>query len=74
MKPTGEDDLWPRPQWYSIYCPVCGKPAARMVYQAPAARYLHYGRTGTYWHTVILDELQKTEAVGEKDDKKARRH
>lgn len=74
MKPTGEDDLWPRPQWCSIYCPVCGKPAARMVYQAPAARYLHYGRTGTYWHTVILDELQKTEAVGEKDDKKARRH
>lgn len=74
MKPTGEDDLWPRPQWCSIYCPVCGKPAARLVYQAPAARYLHYGRTGTYWHTVILDELQKTEAVGEKDDKKARRH
>ena len=74
MKPTGEDDLWPRPQWCSIYCPVCGKPAARLVYQTPAARYLHYGRTGTYWHTVILDELQKTEAVGEKDDKKARRH
>lgn len=56
MKLTGEDDLWPRPQWCSIYCPVCGKPAARLVYQAPMAQYLHYSRTGTYWHTVNLDE------------------
>lgn len=51
MKPTGEDDLWPRPQFCSIYCPKCGRPAARLVYQEPVARYLHYSRTGTYWHT-----------------------
>lgn len=49
MKPTGEDDLWPRPQFCSIYCPKCGRPAARLVYQTPVARYLHYSRTGAYW-------------------------
>ena len=31
MKLPGEDDLWPRPQWYSIVCPQCGRPAARLV-------------------------------------------
>ena len=55
MKPTGEDDLWPRPQFCSIYCPKCGRPAARLVYQAPLARYLHYSKAGAYWHTVNLD-------------------
>ena len=55
MKPTGEDDLCPRPQFCSIYCPKCGRPAARLVYQRPVARYLHYSRTGAYWHTAILD-------------------
>ena len=61
MKPTGEDDLWPRPQWYSIVCPQCGRSAARLVYQAPVARYLHYSRTGVYWHTGILDKASSEE-------------
>ena len=39
MKRAEPDDLWPKPQYYSIYCPVCGRPAARLVYQAPVARY-----------------------------------
>ena len=39
-----------------MVCPKCGRPAARLVYQAPMAQYLHYSRTGTYWHTVNLDE------------------
>ena len=55
MKAGDRDDLWPRPQWYSIVCPKCGRPAARLVYQTPVARYLHYSRTGAYWHTAILD-------------------
>lgn len=59
MKLPGEDDLWPRPQWYSIACPQCGRPAARLVYQEPVARYLHYSDTGTYWHSVILDEQER---------------
>ena len=50
MKPHGEDDLWPRPQWYSIVCPQCGRPAARLVYQEPVARYLHYSRSGFHRH------------------------
>ena len=56
MKPADRDDLWPRPKWYSIVCPQCGRPAARLVYQAPLARYLHYSKAGAYWHSVILDE------------------
>ena len=55
MKTDDRDDLWPRPQWYSIVCPQCGRPAARLVYQAPLARYLHYSKAGAYWHTVNLD-------------------
>ena len=27
MKTGDRDDLWPRPQWYSIICPKCGRPA-----------------------------------------------
>lgn len=61
MKAGDRDDLWPRPQWYSIVCPKCGRPAARLVYEAPAARYLHYSRGGAYWHTVILDQQQTAE-------------
>ena len=63
MKQPVKSDPWPRPQWYSIVCPQCGRPAARLVYQEPVARYLHYSDTGTYWHSVILDEHGK----GEKD-------
>lgn len=63
MKQPDKSGLWPRPQWYSIVCPQCGRPAARLVYQEPVARYLHYSDTGTYWHSVILDEHGK----GEKD-------
>lgn len=70
MKPHGEDDLWPRPQWYSIVCPKCGRPAARLVYQEPVARYLHYSRTGAYWHTAILDDLTE----GGSKNETARRH
>lgn len=55
MKRAEPDDLWPKPQYYSIYCPVCGRPAARLVYQAPVARYMHYGRKGAFWHGVVLE-------------------
>ena len=61
MKPTGEDDLWPRPQFCSICCPKCGRPAARLGDQEPGARDLPYRRAGTYWHTVILDKHGKGE-------------
>lgn len=63
MKTGDRDDLWPRPQWYSIICPKCGRPAARLEYDPPVARYLHYGRTGVYWHGVILKEKGKRDAT-----------
>ena len=39
-------------------CPVCGRPAARLVYQAPVARYMHYGRKGAFWHGVVLEGVE----------------
>lgn len=74
MKPPDADDLWPRPQWCSIVCPQCGRPAARLVYQAPLARYLHYSKAGAYWHTVVLADFQETESDGSEEEKEARRH
>lgn len=65
MRRLDEDGLWPKPQWCSIVCPKCDRPAARLVYQAPEARYLHYSRTGAYWHTVILDKPLRAEKKGE---------
>ena len=58
MKRAEPDDLWPKPQYYSIYCPVCGRPAARLVYQEPVARYMHYGRKGAFWHGVVLEGVE----------------
>lgn len=58
MKPADRDGLWPRPQWYSIVCPQCGRPAARLVYQEPVARYVHYGRKGAFWHGVVLEGVE----------------
>ena len=58
MKPADRDGLWPRPQWYSIVCPQCGRPAARLVYQEPMARYMHYGRKGSFWHGVVLEGVE----------------
>lgn len=49
MKRAEPDDLWPKPQYYSIYCPVCGRPVAR---------YMHYGRKGAFWHGVVLEGVE----------------
>ena len=37
-----DDDLYPVPQHYSIYCPICGRAAARLIYDPPNALYMHY--------------------------------
>ena len=47
--------FWDR---HSRYCPVCGRPAARLVYQEPMARYMHYGRKGAFWHGVVLEGVE----------------
>lgn len=64
MKRAEPDGVWPRPQHYSIYCHVCGKPAARLVYQEPVARYMHYGRKRIFWHGVVLEGVAEHAAQG----------
>lgn len=41
---------------YSIYCPKCGKPAARMEETAGGVRYLHFTRKGSVWHEAAQRE------------------
>ena len=35
---------------YDLYCPKCGKPAARVEQTADGARYLHFTRKSSVWH------------------------
>lgn len=37
---------------YSIYCPKCGKPAARKETGKGTERYLHFTKKGAVWHVV----------------------
>lgn len=44
---------------YSIYCPKCGKPAARKEQIGDETRYLHFTKNGTLWHSVKAGEEEK---------------
>lgn len=37
---------------YSIYCPKCGEPAARMESIQNRERYLHFTKKGSVWHEI----------------------
>jgi len=41
----------------AIYCPRCGKCATQMQYdwKTNTARYLHFTKKRSKWHTVTLD-------------------
>jgi len=41
---------------YSIYCPKCGKPAARMEENGIERRYLHFTKKGSVWHVVEVKD------------------
>ena len=38
----------------SIYCPKCGKPAARKVIGLNFEDYLHFTKKGYVWHFVLI--------------------
>ncbi len=46
----------------SIYCPRCGKPAARMEYdpKTDMAQYLHFTKKRSKWHTVALGQNERS--------------
>jgi len=35
---------------HSIYCPQCGKPAARKEIRSSVEAYMHFTKKGTVWH------------------------
>ena len=37
---------------YSIYCPKCGRPAAKVECEAEKIKYLHFTKKGSVWHIV----------------------
>lgn len=73
MKPTGEDDLWPRPQFCSIYCPKCGRPAARLGGAGVTTEVLRDALTGAAklplqtWRAIgrALDKAEQQEGADE---------
>ncbi len=46
---------------YSIYCPKCGKPAARKEVIGSAERYLHFTKRGSVWHTIKAPDMRRTD-------------
>jgi endogenous inhibitor of DNA gyrase (YacG/DUF329 family) len=46
MRNSGKGGMQTNSAHYSIYCPVCGKPAARK----DGDRYMHFTKKGCVWH------------------------
>lgn len=54
MSKSGKGGMQTSGLQYSIYCPKCGKPAARVERDGTKARYLHFTRKGRVWHETEL--------------------
>lgn len=52
MRNSGKGGMRTNGAGYSIYCPKCGKPAARMEHGENQTRYLHFTKNGSVWHVV----------------------
>lgn len=57
MRNPGRGGMQSSGTHYSIYCPKCGKPAARMeTREGGDTAYMHFTRKGTVWHIVKARE------------------
>ena len=52
MRNSGTGGMQTAGAQYSLYCPICGKPAARKEITGENTRYMHYTKKGTTWHAV----------------------
>lgn len=50
MRHSGKGGMQTGGANYAIYCPVCGKPAARKEPTETGYRYLHFTKKGSVWH------------------------
>ena len=55
MKKTGRGGMQSSRQNYAIYCPKCGRPAARKEETGRGFRYLHFTKKGCVWHEVVQE-------------------
>ena len=46
---------------YSLYCPKCGKPAARVERTPDGDRYMHFTKKGAVWHKPPPDTITANE-------------
>jgi formate dehydrogenase maturation protein FdhE len=64
MRNNGKGGMTTVGAHYSIICPKCGKPAARMERTPDGERYMHFTKKGFVWH-MVTDACQKCRASGD---------
>lgn len=52
MRNSGKGGMRTSGTHCSIYCPKCGKPAARTETQGECVFYLHFTKAGSIWHVL----------------------
>lgn len=59
MSRSGKGGMQTAGLHYSIICPKCGRPAARVEPGEEKSRYLHFTRKGSVWHEVARREREE---------------
>lgn len=57
MRNNGRGGMQTSAAAYAIYCPKCGKPAAR---REGDNRYMHYTKKGVVWHQATPGQKEET--------------
>lgn len=57
MSRSGKGGMQSAGLHYDLYCPKCGKPAARREETVNSVRYLHFTKKGSVWHEIKHQEV-----------------
>lgn len=59
MRNSGIGGMQTSAAHYSIICPKCGKPAARMERTPEGSRYMHFTKKGYVWHAIKATKAEE---------------